>query len=169
MSAQSGPFFPILQVDEIAFAMTLFVGAASLKIPVHSAGPAQLPTCECGTLFEIISTQIQRAANLPQTIKGESSLEYAFMAMWRHYEGDNRRQSICARILGFHSLMVLTQGEIVEPWLSSAEETPEVVTLHPAVVEAIAITPLGHSGVMTAPGFLQTLNLIADVDIRQAA
>jgi hypothetical protein len=169
MSTQFGPFFPILQVDEIAFAMTLFVSTASLKIPVLSAAPDQFPACECGTVFDVIARRIRRSVDLAGTIKGESSLEYAFMAMWQHYEGDARRQSICARVLGFHSLMVMTKGALVEPWLASAEETPEVVLLHPVVVEAVAMTPLGQTGVMTGPGFLRTLSQIANADIGQAA
>jgi hypothetical protein len=168
MSTHPAPFFPILQVEEIAFAMSLFVAAASLKIPL-STGPSRLPTCECGTVFHVLSQRIQNTANLPLKTTGESSLKTAFMTMWTHYDGDQRRQSICARVLGFHSLMVITEGALVEPWLFSDEETPEVVTLHPAVVEAVAMTPLGYNGVMAAPGFLRTLTLIANTDTRQAA
>ena len=169
MQTQSDPFFPIAQIDEVAFAMSLFVAAASLKIPTPSVRSTPLPTCECGTVFRVLSDRIQSAANLPLKTPGESSLEAAFMAMWSHYDGDLRRQSICARVLGFHSLMVLTEGALVESWLFSDEETPELVTLHPAVVTAVAMTPLGHNGVMAAPEFLSTLTLIANTDTSLAA
>ena len=169
MSIQSGLFFPIDQVDEVAFAMSLFVGAASRKIPAFSAEPTQLPTCECGTVFRVLSERIQSATDLPVKTPGEATLETAFMALWSHYAGDKRRPSICARVLGFHTLMVMTEGTLIEPWLTYAEATPEVVTLHPAVVEAVALTPLGKTGLMTVPEFLNTLILIANADSSQAA
>jgi len=164
----AAPFFPIHQVDEIAFAMTLFVSAAAGKMPASRAEPWDPPTCECGAVYRLVAERTQTSDRSPEIAAGESTLEFAFMSLWRHYERDHRRQSICARVLGFHSLMVMTRGALVESWVSSQREAPEVVLLHPAVVEAVAMTPLGHSGVMTESEFLRTLAVVA-MQIDQAA
>ena len=86
-----------------------------------------------------------------------------------HYEGDVRQRSICARVLGFHGLMIMTEGALVADWVVSPEEKPEIILLHPAVVKAVAMTPLGNNGAMVCPEFLRTLEFIAHADAKQAA
>jgi hypothetical protein len=168
MSEPSGPFFPIFQVDEIAFAMSLFVNAASLNIPKLLIRESSSPTSDCGRVFRSLTETMPRTA-ITDVIGGQSGLEYAFLALWTHYEGDVRQRSICARVLGFHRLMMPTRGELVADWVHSPEDRPEVVLLHPAVVEAIAKTPLWECGAMVRPEFLKTLEATAEANMKQAA
>jgi hypothetical protein len=168
MSKPSGPFFPIVQVDEIAFAMSLFVNAASLKIPKPLIQASSLPTTECGQVFRML-TGMMPPTSSSDLAEGESSLEYAFMALWTHYRGDVRQKSICARVLGFHRLMLLTRGALVADWVHSPEDRPEIILLHPAVVKAVAMTPLSECGAMVRPEFLRTLQIAADSTMKAAA
>jgi len=169
MSEDLDPFFQIAEVDEIAFAMSLFVSAASFTIPSSPTKKTLLSGGECWRVFRLYTADMHRAATRQERPKGESSLEHAFMALWTHYEGDMRQRSICARVLGFHGLMMMTEGALVADWVFSSEERPEIVLLHPAVVRAVAITPLESTGVMFRKEFVRTLKITAEAETQQAA
>lgn len=150
--------------------MSLFVGVASLRIPKPYA-KSPLRTRTCGQVFRTLMEIMPRIATWPNS-RGEGTLEYAFTALWTHYEGDPRQSSICARVLGFHRLMILTKGDLVAPWVCSPKDHPECIVLHPAIVETVASTRLWESGEMMRPEFLRTLNALlegaGDVDRERA-
>jgi hypothetical protein len=161
MMTQPGDTFPAIPAEEIAVAMTLFVNAASLQIPAARIDPLPLPDWECAGFFRSIAADMKVALAMHRNDpRAESSLDFAFKMLWRHYDGDDRQRSICARILGFHSLMVRTDGALVQPWLQACPDAPEAVVLHPVVVEAVATTPLSANGVMSQVYFLQTLTVL---------
>ena len=77
MSAQPGPYFPIVQVDEMAFAMSLFVSAASLKTPSASTGNYPLPSREFWSVFCLLTESMRAMMPRHKAAHGESSLEHA--------------------------------------------------------------------------------------------
>jgi len=167
MPEPTGPFFPIFQVDEIAFAMSLFVSAASLKIPRLLIQESRPSSPACGRLFHSLMEIMPPAGTLG--VNDESTLRYAFTALWAHYEGDIRQKSICARVFGFHRLMILTRGALVADWVVSPDDGPEIILLHPAVVTAVAMTRLSESGAMVRPEFLRTFEMATGAETQLAA
>jgi hypothetical protein len=91
-------------------------------------------------------------------VNDESTLRYAFTALWAHYEGDIRQKSVCARVSGFHRLMILTRGALVANWMVSPDDSPEIILLHPAVVAAVAMTRLGRVVRWYDQNFFEPLN-----------
>ncbi|MGI4757673.1 MAG: hypothetical protein ACRYGF_12590 [Janthinobacterium lividum] len=76
----------------------------------------------------------------------EVPLTRAVAVIWDHYESDKRRQVICSRLVAFYSLMVRSDGAILEPWIQSDADNPESVVLTSAIVEAVATARLSSNG-----------------------
>jgi hypothetical protein len=169
--------YPPVPSDEIAFAMTLFVGAANgQSLPSGKLQPVT-EARECEELFLALSfgtgvmpDPMRRAALL------ESSLFRAFCSLWQEYASDRSRRSICARVLGFCFLMERSRGKILQ--FRPAAPSPgkpdhDLVTLHPAVVEALSCVRLEPNGMLTESAFLEQLARTAehylDLEVRSGA
>ncbi len=142
--------FEAVASDEIAFAMTLFVSSANRLL--GSSLEEKTETWDQDrkegertflTLATVPLDEAQRSTLL------RSALYRCFLAMWDQYAGDERRTSICARVLGFCCLMEKTRGAVVEDWIFPSPHGPEQILLHPAVVEAVATTLLSNRGHMS--------------------
>ena len=141
--------------------MTLFVGAAKGRSSAANSTPqAELQACQDHFLALSFGTKIgpdplRRAALL------ESSLYVAFTTLWRHYAGDERQLSLCARVLGFCFLMERSRGAILLLWEAPKFEG-ELVSLHPAVIEALASVPLAENGMLSEATFLAHIAKVAE-------
>lgn len=160
---EAGPvrFAPVTG-DEMAFAMSLFVGAANgeLAQPQTDTISAQ----SSGERDRLLRTLSRGTSGMLQSGAGQpylSSLEEAFRGVWSHYEGDERQASVCARVLGFYYLMEESGGAVIERWVSACEGSEEVVVLHPAVVETLAAVPLSALGGLTKGRFVSLLEVHA--------
>jgi len=158
--------FPPVERDEIAFAMALFMSAATHQLypPDDPLDLNLLPEeDEWRRLLLALSSEMLDARRPARrgTSPLESTLDHAFKALWCHYRGDPRQSSICARILGFYYLAVRTEGAVIQHWSRSCPETPETVLLHPALVEAIATAPLSDHGLLSESSFLETVEELA--------
>lgn len=140
--------FGPVAADEIAFAMALFVAAASRRVLPKRLIATEIELSErreAGRVF--LNLVPSRPVPFLRSSESEgSTLGEAFLAVWQHYAGDERQASICARVLGFHLLMERTEGEAVGHWLVQSPDDPGTVLLHPAVVDAIAAVPLMPEG-----------------------
>jgi PAS domain-containing protein len=147
--------FPSIAPEEIAFAMTLFVGAANgqaqaLRRPVEQADE------QSGERFFLnfaAPSHASRAAAI------ESPLFRAFRAVWLEYRWDERRESIAARVLGFCFLMERTRGAILHPVQLEPVLPESLVVLHPAVIEAVSAVALSPKGVLSMAAFVSALEL----------
>ena len=155
--------FPAVVTEEIAFAMTLFMGAANGQAPPvpQSAGnmaqQQRVNRLRGQQFFLELSLGMQELMDQARCDAAlNSSLCRAMLAVWDQYEGDPQQASICARVLGFCYLMEETRGELVQG-LTTAEAEPDEVTLHPAVIETVAKSPLTQSGTLTRQEFASTL------------
>lgn len=140
---------------EMAFALSLFVGAASGELAGPGAGTISATSRqECDRLLWALSRRqggLLRAGVAQQYL---SSLDAAFRGVWRYYEGDEQQASVCARVLGFYYLMEHSEGAVVERWVSACEGSEEVVVLHPVVVETLASIPLSTCGALAEDRFV---------------
>ena len=76
--------------------------------------------------------------------------------------GDSRFQtSICARVTAFYFLIERSAGAVLAGWVQPCPETPNLVILAPAVIEAIASVRLNGSVLLTESGFLELVGKLA--------
>lgn len=153
---------PTVPVDEIAFALSLFVAAASgsgpqPKPPRNSAQLSAVDACR-RVLLQVCSQGSRRSAPGAPI---ERNLASTFLTLWQHYEGDPLQRSICVRVLGFYLLTERSAGLAIKTWVTASEDHPDTVVLHPAIVEALATVPLQASQPLTRTPFLALVNRIA--------
>ena len=161
----SATIYSSVATEEIAFAMTLFVGAANGHTPAHSVAPEQPDEADGRRFFLDLAAPNPEAADALL----ESSLFHAFRVIWLDYQSDTRRASIAARVLGFCFLMERTRGAILQAAKIDALASETLIVLHPAVIEAVACVPLNASGVLTLAAFTTTLEdkILAHPDLQQ--
>ena len=145
--------FSAVAPEEIAFAMTLFVGAADGQVtPLRS--PAERADEQSGERFfldlagPVSGTRAEVLQNL---------LFRAFRTVWLEYRLDDRRESIAARVLGFSFLMERTRGAILRPVQVEPVLPETLVVLHPAVIEAVSAVELSAAGVLSLVAFTSAL------------
>ena len=138
--------FSPVSVEEIAFGMALFVDAAN-RPAAPSNEFARKDRREGEHLFLALSFGMHESVDeQKRTSLLQTHLARAFFVLWRHYQGDERRPSICARIIGFCYLMEKTRGALVEQWSCEDPDGSEHVLLNPAIIEALANVPLSDKG-----------------------
>ena len=154
--------FSPVAADEVAFAMALFMSAASGQTAFDrtiSSPRERRELRNCRRLFLVLSSAEAFDASEKVALT-EGKHFRAFLAIWRHYRGDRCRSSVCARTLGFCYLVERSRGTLIERWTTPDPHGPEVVVLHPAVVQAIATVPLERTGVLLESAFLLAMELI---------
>ena len=143
----------------MAFALTLFVEAAnrSVSTPVASRkilsqGGDQV----CEHLFRILCSDLDcpPAVRHPQH-DHQTTLYAAFNTLCSHYEGDPLQAAVCARVLAFYFLMEHSAGATLAEWVEPHLDTPQYVSLDPAVIEAIATVRLCGSVLLSHDRFLE--------------
>lgn len=149
--------FQPVQVEEMAFAMTLFLRAASGQL---SSGqkPLSVKNKDEGVRLFVSLADIaapKRGEELAHAL--DTDLFRAFLIVWEHYRNDAFQKSIGARLLGFYHLMIRTQGKALETWTEPSPVTEEMVELHPLVVETIAAVELAEDGRLDEAKFLDNL------------
>lgn len=146
--------FSPVDVDELGFALTLFVAAANRKLALRKADGSTLQKTsllECQQLFVELSADADATTGTGRAAHAsETTLPVAFAALWQHYRFDGFRHSICARVLGFYYLMEQTGGRAIDGYLELSPTGPEAVLLHPAVVEGLANVSLNLDGLLSA-------------------
>lgn len=140
-----------VEPEEIAFALTIFVAAATRRLVSDESQLVHLSAAsleECRGLFASLSMlEPVPAAQVAGSIdRGATSLEVAFLSLWQQYEGSLLRHSVCARVLGFYFLMERTAGSGIGRFTEQCPEQPETVMLKAEVVRAIAGIELNSFG-----------------------
>ena len=152
--------YPAIPVEEIAFALAVFVGAANgqfdrFQAPPSSAESDALAECQRIVWGDSACRQLP-VDRSRKALSYEQTLESALLALWRRYGGDPRQASICLRVLSFYRLMAESAesaGSPVARWVQPCSAGEEEVLLHPALVQALACVPLGEQGRFTEDAF----------------
>lgn len=151
--------FSPVQPEEMAFALTLFVSAASGQI---SAGrkPLTIENMQKGrNLFLSLSFHNPQAIRKIEIEEALSSpLFAAFLLVWEHYKADPVQASLGARLLGFYYLMTESRGAALESWVSPSPAGEALVDLDPRVVEILATISLQDSGRLDTQKLLSALH-----------
>ena len=151
------PDFASVSNDEMAFALTLFVEAANRRIsspvPVRAVQPESDEVCDL--LFRVLCADLESdpAVQRPQHDQ-QTSLFAAFSTLCSHYDGDPLQAAVCARVLAFYFLMERTAGAVLSEWVQPDPETPQYVSLDPAIIEAIATVRLRGSVLLSGGEFV---------------
>ena len=143
----------------MAFALTLFVEAANRRMSTAVASRNILPQEDgdvCRLIYQTLCADLYSApvaGSPPKNYK--TTLYAAFETLCSHYDGDPLQVAVCARVLAFHFLMERTAGAALADWVQPHPETTELVTLNPAVIEAIATVKLRGSVQLSQDAFLK--------------
>ncbi len=173
-SQASGVFIPsILQepdylpvdVDEMSFALGLFVNAANRKMACRAVTHidfSQEHRDECDALFlGLCGEQSSFPALGPKRRGEETSLHEAFRVLCENYDKQRDKTSICARVLAFYFLMERSAGAVLSGWVKPCPETPNEVILNPAIIHAISCVRLNGSVLLHESRFLELVERMA--------
>lgn len=154
--------YPPVQVEEMAFAMTLFVSAANGQISIGRRPLTVQNQHEGQTLFLRLSSNSAPPIDAEELAAAlRTRLYEAFLIIWEHYRSEEQQASIGARVLGFYYLMARSRGEALTRWLMPSSQSDETVGLHPAVVQTVATFELQQDGRLDETRFLQTVESTA--------
>lgn len=142
-------FVPI-PPEEMGFALSLFVAAANGQIAIDAYVRSSRNSPERDQIFRSFGAPVTTSVQVEHL----RTLEATFSCLWRHYQGDDRQTSICARVLSFYCLMERTKGLIMARWVTMCPESPEAVLLHPAVIEVLACISLGEDSLEAVTSLL---------------
>ena len=163
----------------MAFAITLFLEAATRRVLPAPPPVDVLLEDPCALLYETLCADVGSsmiAVAVPDTLAPDTlavpvavaaqeveqaSLYVAFRVLWSHYERDPLQAAICARILALYFLMEHTAGMALAEWVQPIPETPQFVTLHPAVIQAIGTVRLNGSVLLCQTAFPELVAGIA--------
>jgi hypothetical protein len=164
-STSSHSDFAPVSSEEMGFALTLFVEAANrrLTLPVNEERLLTEDDEEVyANLFHTLCADVERSSTPASARPGhETTLYAAFQALLSFYEGDPHQVAIGARVLAFYFLMTGSEGEVLADWIEPHPETTELVSLHPAVIDALGIIPLNGSVVLSPSSFLELVAKVA--------
>jgi hypothetical protein len=154
--------FPPVEAEEMAFAMTLFVSAANGQISIGRKALTIQNRHEGQRLFLNLSSGIVPTTD-PEEITHalQTRLYQAFLIIWEHYRGEEQQASIGARVLGFYYLMARSRGQALDRWVRPISQSDESVSLHPAIVETVAVLELQQDGRLDEVTFLRTVESTA--------
>ena len=139
---------PAVDVDEMIFALALFVGAAKGQVAAPESASSVLTLGESPASRSGLppADEQQNPPGAADPPRDEIPLVCAVAVVWHHYEGDARRQAICSRLVAFYSLMVRTRGAVLDRGVHQSDDDSATVLLDPAVVGVVATAALNESG-----------------------
>lgn len=155
-------FFAV-QPEEMAFALTLFMGAAEGRISTGGRPLSTDQNTESQRFFLELSAsrpalnekaekaeKAEEAKGTEEDGDGDGTLRtplfQSFLVLWEHYRGDPSQHSLCARTLGFYYAMTRSRGAVLEPWVSPSPHSEVTVELSSAVIGGLAKASLGPEG-----------------------
>lgn len=153
-----------IEGHEMAFAMEIFMGAANGCIAVMKSG-AEAGSAESGALLRCLSLGMPTAVPRAADQSAASDLTSAFYVLWKHYSGDVRQRSICARVVGFYYLMIASRGAAVARWAKPFAGQEQMVTLESCVVAVLGQVQLTAEGRLPFAAYLQ---MVAELASAQA-
>ena len=143
----------------MAFALTLFVEAANRRVSSLVTPPDVLPQERddvCGLIYQTLCADVDRPPKRgDQAPNRQTTLYSAFSTLCDQYDGDPLQVAVCARVLAFYFLMERSAGAVLADWVKSHPDTPEYVSLDPAIVEAMATVRLRGSVQLSPSSFLE--------------
>lgn len=160
--------FPPVPEDEMAFALSYFIGAADQKFTIDQRDDEQSSHLDqsCRRLFaQLYGTLSDPGSPLKTSAKNhrrqtEATLLGTFKAVCIHYHDSENLASICARVLGFYLLMEESAGKVVAEWTEEDPKDERYITLSRPVIQALASVPLGASARISRPTFIAVIQEI---------
>ena len=155
---------PSIDLDEMSFALALFVGAARGRVTPPETVSSEFALVERPAARSDLplADEQQNPPGSAEPPHDENPLVCAVSLVWHHYEGDTRRQAICSRLVAFYSLMVRTRGAVLDRGVTPSEDDPATVLLDPAVVGTVATAPLNESGQFNDLAFRNLVKVAID-------
>ena len=152
--------------EEMSFAVSLFVAAANGRVapPNAETRGGHLRRSSEWEPDALLAGARSVLLDDEDKFGDEVPLTRAVSVIWHQYDGDERRQDICSRLVAFYSLMVRSNGALLEPWTQQNEIDSEAVVLNSAIVEAIARAPLNPNGQFVDSEFETLVRHFADSD-----
>ena len=156
---------PAVDPEEMAFALQLFQAGLRVKLPMESPEKK-------GIEFGDVEIARMMLAALPQPIREEfivrdsrvaprdTNLHRAMFAVLNHYKDHKDREAISNRVMAFYFLVNKGGMEPFRKWTKPGD-IPEATMMHPAVVEAMAVTPMPMQAVFGKETFFETVERIA--------
>ena len=164
MTEESEPAQPsVIDVGEMAFAIALFVAAARGKVtPPSRRSPPFSVDARFPSADPLLSGARLALGKEEEWASDEVPLACAVSVLWHHYEQDPRQQSICSRLVAFYSLMVRSRGSLLDAGTIGSIVDPASVALSPAIVEAVASTPVSENGQFIDAAFRARVRALAE-------
>lgn len=158
--------FPPVAAEEIGFALALFVGIVQGQLGSPSHAPLspdeQEELSRCLQILSPLCAGEQPPLPPGSDVIGyQTSLGRVLLVIWQLHRGHPHQTSICARVLNFYLLSERTAGKALQRWIMPCTEDPKLVLLHPALIEALATTPLTEQGELPEIAFLESVEALA--------
>ena len=162
--ADTPTHIPPVALDEMAFAMALFVGAADGRITrahkEHLFSPDQsrseLSGAALGALTDALIDTEGSSDDIP--------LACGLSMVWHHYDGDRLQQPICSRLIAFYSMMVRSRGSVLSRGKLLPSADPESFFLEPSTIRAVATAPLNDAAQFEDASFKEVFNQVINLD-----
>ncbi len=149
----------------MATALSLFVNAANGKqLRLTAAGfEHQFRGQEtCDQLYgALCRDRTTPQAPVRSKLTSEATLYQAFRVVCTHYTGHRQQEALCARVIGFHFLMVHTAGMVLEGWAQDDPREEKSILLPKAVVYAVASVELLHGVPLEENSFRRVIAAMA--------
>jgi hypothetical protein len=156
---------PAVDPEELGFALQLFQAGLRVKLPMESPEKK-------GIEFGDVGIAQMMLAALPQPLREQfivrdsrvaprdTRLHRAMFAVLNHYKDHKDREAISNRVMAFYFLVNKGGMKPFRKW-TKPSDIPEATMMHPAVVEAMAVTPMPTQAVFEAKTFFETVDRIA--------
>lgn len=93
----------------------------------------------------------------------DTKLHRAVFGVLDHYKGNTQCEAITNRLMAFYFLINELGKDGFGKWQKPAgDEAGEIMMLHPAVIEAIGVTPMAMQAVFRRKEFFETVERIAE-------
>ncbi len=165
ISSPPVPEIQAVDVREMAFALSLFQGALSQRLPTKNPSQRGVNIAEHPSarfLYEHMPAKVRDQFVLTGTTVSpiDNPLNRSVFAVLEHYKDDPRQPFFYGRVLAFYFLVNDVGEERFKKWMKPSD-VDDSVMLHPAIVEATASAPVDRNGQFEREQFFAIAERIA--------
>jgi hypothetical protein len=164
----------ITEVDpeEMAFCYGVFQGA--LRGQLAAPDPSRR-----GRVFESDAIAEAERSKLPEALREflavkegrltltDTPLHRAAFAVLKHYDGHPDQQALFCRIFAFYFFVNKHKIETLSKYTKRCEDEPDVVLVHPAVMQAVAKATMSNSLTFEKNSFLKLIDKLASEAVQE--
>jgi len=165
ISSPPVPEIQAVDVREMAFALSLFQGALSQRLPTKNPSQRGVNIAEHPSarfLYEHMPAKVRDQFVLTGTTVSpiDNPLNRSVFAVLEHYKDDPRQPFFYGRVLAFYFLVNDVGEEGFKKWMKPSD-VDDSVMLHPAIVKATASAPVDRNGQFEREQFFAIAERIA--------